>query len=253
MNLRVTDGTGLILRCLVMKRRCARRMEIHGCGMALQAQCIYVAHIQQARVRRAVRRMARGATLSLDHRMFVDERAGVFGMAPGAGCVLVGGNPQLVLLERAMGIVAIRAAHQAFFYLVMKRLCESRFDIAMAGEAKGWLRKLEQIRRSLRIVDIIPANEPCGLLRGALAQRRFKGMNAVAAGAGNTRFSVRRTLIVWVRCSVAAEARGIDLFFRRLGEAKDLGRVSTGIDMGFPWSMAAFTGRALAPVHQCQT
>ena len=108
MYLHVADGASLVLICLVMKRRRARRREIHGRRVALQAEAVHVVARQQARIRRSVRDMAHGAALSLDGRMLVNERPEGIDVALGANSVLCRTRPNKGRLEGAVRVMAIR-------------------------------------------------------------------------------------------------------------------------------------------------
>ncbi len=79
--------------------------------MALQAEAVHVAAYEQARIRRSVRRMARGAALSLDGRVLVSERPEGVDVALGADRILGRTNTKLVRLEGAVRIVAVTALH----------------------------------------------------------------------------------------------------------------------------------------------
>ena len=83
--------------------------------------------------------MAADAATDLYHRMLKGKWAGSVGVALGADHVLVVSRSQLLALESAVRIVAIRAAHQALIDLVVKGLRESGTDILVAGEAKSRL------------------------------------------------------------------------------------------------------------------
>src|SRR5665213_2742852 len=88
MYLHVAVGASLVLIRLVMERRGTGRGKVHGGRMALQAHRVDVVAGKQARVRRSVRRMARGTALRLDGRVLVDERPQGVDVALGADRVL---------------------------------------------------------------------------------------------------------------------------------------------------------------------
>ena len=83
--------------------------------------------------------MAGNAAIDLYDRMLIGKGSGRIGVAFGADHVLVIGGAQLLALECAVRIVAIRATHQAFIDLVVKRLREGWTHILVASEAKGRL------------------------------------------------------------------------------------------------------------------
>ena len=109
MYLHVADGASLVLIRLVMERRRARRREIHGRRVALQAEAVHVAASQQARIRRSVRDMAHGTALSLDGRMLVNPWPDRIDVTLGADRVLRRTQLQHLRLESAMRIVAVTA------------------------------------------------------------------------------------------------------------------------------------------------
>ena len=111
--------------------------------MALQAQRVQIADVQQARVGRSVRRVARGAALGFDHGMLKDKWTGGLGMAFRADRVLISRRLQLLGFEGAMRIVTIAAGQQPFIDFVMERLRERRFHVGVAGVAKLRLRDFE--------------------------------------------------------------------------------------------------------------
>ena len=108
MNLHVTYSACLVLIRLVMKRRGAGRRESHRRRVALQAEAVHVAAYEQARIRRSVRKVARGATLSLDGRMLVNERPERIDVALGANGVLGRTGPNETRLEGAVRVVTVR-------------------------------------------------------------------------------------------------------------------------------------------------
>ena len=105
----MADSAALVLVRLVMKRRCARRCEIHRRRVALQTEAVHVAAYEQARVRRSVRKMARGAAFSLDGRVLVNEWAEGLDVTLGANGILGRTSPKEVRLEGPVRVVAIRA------------------------------------------------------------------------------------------------------------------------------------------------
>src|SRR5579872_2056996 len=113
--------------------------------MALQAQRVEIADIQQARIGRAVRRVTGYAPLGLDHRMLEDKRACGFGVALGANGILIGSGFQLLAFEGAMSVVAIAAGHQALIHFVVEGLSEGRFYIGVTRVAKLRLGGLQEI------------------------------------------------------------------------------------------------------------
>ena len=77
--------------------------------MALEAEAVYVVAYEQARIRRPVRRMARGTALSLDGRVLVNKWSESIDVALGANGVLGRTGPKEAWLEGAVRVVAVRA------------------------------------------------------------------------------------------------------------------------------------------------
>lgn len=77
--------------------------------MTLQAEAVHVVAYEQARIRRSVRRMARGAAFSLDGRVLVNEWPERLDVTLGADGILGGTSLKEVRLEGSVRVVAIRA------------------------------------------------------------------------------------------------------------------------------------------------
>src|SRR6185312_459388 len=166
--------------------------------MALEAQRVHVAHVQQARVGRTVRRVAADTTFRLDHRMLIGERAGRLAVAFRADRILVGGRAKILAVKRAVRIVAVAARDQAFLDAVMEGLRKRGLDVGVARKAKLRLLGLEQMLR------------------------RLGGVHAVATGAADALPCMLRAREVGVRPAVAAQAGRVDLRGRHFGEAANL-------------------------------
>ena len=122
MDLRVADRARLILDSLVMERRDARRSEIAGDSVALQAERVHIAPGKQSRIGRAVRVVAGCAAFDFDYRMLKNKRPRRFRMALHADGIHLGRSLKALLLEGSMRIVAVAAAHQTLIHLVMEGL-----------------------------------------------------------------------------------------------------------------------------------
>ena len=218
----------LVLVRLVMKRWCAGRGEIHRWRVALQAEAVHVAAYEQARIRRSVRKVARGATLSLDGRMLVNERPERIDVALGANGVLGRTRPKEVRLEGAVRVMTISALQQPFVDLVVERLRKSGLGIGVALIAERRLLRLKHLRL------------------------RHKLVGAVAVRATDQSLTVSGPLEVGVRANVARQALLLHLFRRCLCELKDIARDPATLNMGLTGSMAAFTSYAFATVFKGQ-
>lgn len=86
-----------------------------------------------------MRHMARQAAFGLNRRMLVNEGAGCFRMALHAHRIAGHAAMQAFLLESAVRIVTIAAAHQPLVHLVVEGLREGRFYIRVTAVAKFWL------------------------------------------------------------------------------------------------------------------
>src|SRR5208282_1839149 len=133
---RVAQGAGLILLRLVVEARHRGRPEVQSQGMALQAEDVHLAALQQPRIRRAVGHVASNAALDLHDFMLVDERTSLVRMALETDRILRGARAQLVSQEAAVGIVAIRAADQSLVHPVVKGATELLFDLDVAAVTK---------------------------------------------------------------------------------------------------------------------
>jgi hypothetical protein len=154
--------------------------------MALEAECVYIADIQQASIGRAVRGVACGAALRFNYRMLEDEWACGLGVALGADRILIRGGLQHLALEGAVRIMAVAAGHEPFIHFVVKWLSKLRFDIRVAGVAKLWLGDFEEI--------------------GFACERMY----AVTVRATYLGLAMRRALKVRVRFGVTGQTARVD-------------------------------------------
>jgi len=186
--------------------------------MALVAQRVDVGHIQQPGVLRAMRRVAREATLSLDDRMLIHERPTCFHVALRTDRILIGGGFEVVVPKGAVGVMAIAALDHAFVHLVVKGHVERWLYVGVTLEAQVRLLCQEQGRVRRSFVD------------------------AVAAKTTHTRLGMRGAEEVGMSISVAAQAGRIDLLRGELIQLDDLGDIATGFHMRLASAMAAFAG-----------
>src|SRR3984885_1466137 len=196
--------------------------------MALQAERVDVVPGKQACIGRAVRKMARGAALKLERRMLVNKRACGLSVALHADGILIGARLEQIVLEGAMGIVAVGAFHQPFRNAVMKWLRKRRLNVRVALKAEARLLHLEQECLCFELV------------------------HAVATGAADAGVSVGCTFEVGVVTGVAAQALFVNFPRSGLGELKYFGRNPAAFDMGLAGSVAAFAGHSFAAVLECQ-
>ena len=75
MNRCVAYRARLILRCLAVKVRCSRGPAERGSGVALQANDVQIAGLDQSGIGRTVWRMAGHATLGLDWLVLKNKRS----------------------------------------------------------------------------------------------------------------------------------------------------------------------------------
>src|SRR5271156_1250982 len=228
MYLHVADGARLVLICLVVKRRRAGRREIHGRRVALQTEAIHVVASQQARIRRSVRKMAHGTTLSLDGGMFVNPWPDRIDVTLGADRILRRTQLQHLRLKSTMRVVAVSALDQPFVDPMMERLGKRRLNICMALVAEGGLARFEQ--------------------RGL----RFGLVDTVAVGAADKGIAMGGPLKIRMIANMASQASLSNLFRGCCCESKDLGRIPAAIDMGLAGSVAALACHALAAMLKCQ-
>src|SRR6476620_6403015 len=116
-----------------MKRWSRGSRRIHRERMTLQAEQVYVAALQEPRIRRTVGGVASDAAFSLDGGMFPGKGTGLVRVAVEADLVLCGGGAQLVLHRAAMLVVGVAAGNQAFIHAMVKRLGEIRLNFKMAA------------------------------------------------------------------------------------------------------------------------
>ena len=158
--------------------------------------------------------------------MFVNKRACSLGMALHADRILIGAGFEHLVLEGAVGIVAIGAFQHPLGDAVMEGLREGRLHIGVALVAERRLLGLEQDGLGFELV------------------------HAMAAGAADTGVSVGGSLEIRMVACVAGEALRFDLFRCRLGELEDLGCISSAVNVGLTGAVAAFAGHALPAVLQ---
>ena len=173
-----------------------------------------------------MRKVTRGAALSLDGWVLVDEWSECLDVTLGANSVLGRTRPKEVRLEGTMRVMTISALQQPFVDLVVKRLPKSGLDVRMTLIAECWLLRLKHLRL------------------------RYKLVGAVAACATDKSLTVSGPLEVGVGANVARQALLIYLFRRCFCELKDIARDAAALDMGPARSVAAFACYAFAAVFE---
>lgn len=121
--------------------------------MALKADGVDIAAVQQTRVLRSVRRVAGDAPFDLDWRMLEREWPHLFGVAFCTDGVTCGGRPKQLVQRGAVGIVAIRAFQQTLVHAVMHGPRELAANVGVAGVAQGGRCSLEQAGWRLCCMD----------------------------------------------------------------------------------------------------
>ena len=132
----VADGACLILRRLIMEIRCPRSVAEGGARMALQAEDIEVAGLEQVRIGRAMRRMACFAAFCLDRLVLEDEGSLLVGVAREADSIPRRRRPKLLPDEPSMGVMAVRALNKSFLDPVVEGHVELRLHLKVAGVAE---------------------------------------------------------------------------------------------------------------------
>lgn len=121
-------------------------------GMALQAQQVYLADTQIARVGRTVWRVTTATALSLDRYMLKNERTLLVGMTFGADRVPGRHGPHLANGGGAMDIVAVAALDQTFVYSMVIRLSKVGLGSDMTSIAEIGLCLNQEMLRLFGVV-----------------------------------------------------------------------------------------------------
>ncbi len=171
-----------------------------------------------------MRKVTRGATFCLDHRVLVYERPGGLRVAFRANRIHLRRGTKVLAIECAVGVVTVGALDKALFHLVVVGHVELRLRTGMALEAEGRLRGGQQLIFNLAVV------------------------NAVAGCAAHIVFAVGGPLEIGVLTLVAGEAPGVHFFGGRLGGIEDLGSISAAFDVSFARSVAALAGNTALSV-----
>ena len=165
MNLPVAHGAGLIFGRLVVHRAAWVDARI---GVALQAEHVYQADFEQARVGGTVGRVATAAAIGFYRNMLVDIRALLFGVALEANGVAAGEGLQLAHGSGAVRVMAITALDETLLDAVVIRLGKIRLLRRMAAVTEVRLALHEKVLFLGRVmggVAIKAANFAAGVSR----------------------------------------------------------------------------------------
>ena len=130
-----------------LRRNVARRQ-----GVALQAQQVHLAYLEQARIGRSVRHMTGGATLGFHRQVLIDKGTPLVGVALEADLVQVGTGSELMELFRAMGIVTIAADEKPLVDAMPERTAELCLLHGVAAVAQRGLAVLQEAANDLGVV-----------------------------------------------------------------------------------------------------
>lgn len=202
--------------------------------MALGAQLVYIRHIQQSSVLRAVRGVAGHTPFRLDWQMLIHERPARIGVAPGTDLILVGGGHQIVIAKGAMNVMAVITGDCALVHRMMERHAEGRLYVAVALVAELRLIYPEQRRRGNTSLF-------------------HAGMYAMATQAAQAGPGMRGVLPVGMITCMAAKTDLVNLLRRHLVETPDLRDVAAAFHMRQARSVTAFARHALAGMFQGKT
>jgi hypothetical protein len=228
VNRHMAEGAGLELRVLVMEGGRLQRSRCADAAVAFETKLVHVAALEQARIRRSVRRMARHAAVGFLRCMLEDERADGLGVALPADDVLRGGTAHLAAQRRAVLVVALGATDQAFVDAMMKRPRELGllFDVASITNLR--LRSPQQVARLL------------GVVHGMAVKTRDIGV-AVGRAA---------EIAMLLRILVTGQAALGHVFLRQAREADDLGGIAERVGVIASGPVARFAGSDLVAVRR---
>lgn len=136
----MANRASLVLRRLIMEIRGPRSVAERGARVALQAEDIEVAGLEKMWIGGAVRRMTRFAAFRLDRLVLENEGSLLVGVARKANGIPRCSRPKLLPDEASMGVMTIRALHQAFLHTMVERHIKLCFLVQMAGVAEFRLR-----------------------------------------------------------------------------------------------------------------
>ena len=129
----------LILRRLVMKIWRSRSSAEGGSRMALQAENVQVAGLDQAGIGRTMWGMAGHAAFGLYWLVLENEWSLLIDVAVEADSIPRGRRAELLADEPTVGVVTIRTLNESFFHPMVERHVELRLDLLVARVAEIWL------------------------------------------------------------------------------------------------------------------
>jgi len=218
MNLAVAKRACLEESILVVKARCPRSSAKTRLCVTLQAEQIYVAHLQHVRIRATVSNMARLASLNLYRLVLEHIRPLLVGMALEADKILGGRGAYLLRFHRAVDVVTVAALNQTFIHPMVKRHFKLRFLAEMARIAKVGLGLGEQKIRIAAVMRRVARDATHAILRmfrvDCIHVLRATGMASQAALVdlfGRMIFKVEnRVLRQRLRCVSVVPVRSLD-------------------------------------------
>jgi hypothetical protein len=165
MNLTVAKRACLEESILVVKaRRPGSSAETRLC-VALQAEQIYVAHLQHVRIRATMSAVAGLASLDLYRLVLEHIRPLLVGMALEADKILGGRGAHLLRFHRSVDVMTVATLNQTFIHAMVERHIELRLLSEMARIAKLGLRLCEQKIRIAAVMWRVAGDATDAILR----------------------------------------------------------------------------------------
>lgn len=220
MDGRVAQIAGLILLGLVMRwpQRAGRRSAV-----TLQAQQVDLGYAQEARIGRAVRRVATHAPFGLYRHVLVDERALLLGVALVADGIASGSGPHLAQGRGAMHAVTITAGDEPLVYAMVIGTGKLGAGRGMASVTKFGLGLDQQL----------------ALLLGVMRTVAIETTDVVAGMSG------RAKVLLLAGLAVALETPPARFGTRQVCETDDFAFVATACHMLGARAVAGFTAVAI--------
>ena len=186
--------------------------------MALQANDVQIAGLNQSGIRRTVWRMAGHATLGFDRLVLKNKGSLFVRMAGVADLISRGCRAQLLADKSAVRVVTIRALNQSLFHPMVERHVELRFDL------------------------LVTAVTQSGLSLGQEELILHSTVNGVATQAAQVILAMRRAGKVHVISArrVAFQAALVDFLCRRSFETENLLGIAGIVDMAGSRPVAGF-------------